>query len=363
MNEAPSGRDAILVEHLTKTFGDFVADDDLSFRVAQGEIFGILGPNGAGKSTLIRMLNTLIVPTRGRAEVMGHDVSRETALVRREIGVIPQANTVDNDLTAGESLDLYARLYGMPRRERHARARELLEAVGLTEWKDKPAGTFSGGMRRRLEIARGLVHRPHVFILDEPTTGLDPQSRRVIWELLERLREGGELTILICTHYMDEADRLCDRLAIVDHGKIVALGTPRELKATVPGQDILTLQFLREVSDPLIAALKALPEVREAAREERDGARLILNGDLAPIEGITEAARHHGSTVKNSSATPSNRRSGSARWRCWRPRLRTSSSTTPAAGCATPPRRNTAMRCPTSCAEPAQGGAPCSTSA
>src|SRR5437899_3283159 len=156
-------------------------------------------------------------------------------------------------------------------------ATELLQAVGLWDWRDKAAGTYSGGMRRRLEIARGLIHRPRVFFLDEPTTGLDPQSRRVIWELLEKLRAEGDLTILICTHYMDEADRLCDRLAIVDHGKIVALGTPRELKATVPGQDILTLQFFHEVSDELLAALKVLSEVREAAREEAHTARLILS--------------------------------------------------------------------------------------
>jgi len=296
--DGPSGL-AIVVEHLTKKFGDFVADDDLSFTVSQGEIFGILGPNGAGKSTLIRMLNTLLPPTSGRALVMGHDVVRQTVQVRHEIGVIPQANTVDGDLSAWESLDLYAKFYGMGRKERQQRARELLEAVGLADWKDKPAGTYSGGMRRRLEIARGLIHRPHVFILDEPTTGLDPQSRRVIWELLEGLRAQGDLTILICTHYMDEADRLCDRLAIIDHGKIVALGTPRELKATVPGQDILNVQFMQEVGDELLAALKALPEVREAAREDPHTARLILAGDVVPLEGITEASRQRGNKVKS----------------------------------------------------------------
>ena len=290
---------AIVVEHLTKKFGDFVADDDLNFEVGQGEIFGILGPNGAGKSTLIRMLNTLVVPTSGRAEIMGHDVRRETVQVRKEIGVIPQANTVDGDLSAWESLDIYAKFYGMGRKERNQRATELLESVGLTEWKDKAAGTYSGGMRRRLEIARGLIHHPHVFILDEPTTGLDPQSRRVIWELLERLRAGGDLTILLCTHYMDEADRLCDRLAIIDHGKIVALGTPRELKATVPGQDILTVQFMQEAGDELVAALKALPEVREAAREEAHTVRLILAGDVVPLDGITEVSRTRGVKVKS----------------------------------------------------------------
>jgi ABC-2 type transport system ATP-binding protein len=237
------------------------------------------------------MLNTLVVPTSGRALIMGHDVKLNAAQVRRQIGVISQANTVDGELSAWESLNVYAKFYGMGRKERQDRALELLRAVDLLEWKDKPAGTYSGGMRRRLEIARGLIHRPRVFILDEPTTGLDPQSRRVIWELLERLRSEGELTILICTHYMDEADRLCDRLAIIDHGKIAALGTPRELKATVPGQDIVTAHFMAEVDDALLATLKALTEVLEAAREDSHTVRLILTGDVVPVEGILDAAR------------------------------------------------------------------------
>jgi len=290
---------AIVAEHLTKKFGTFIADDDLNFTVGQGEIFGILGPNGAGKSTLIRMLNTLLVPTSGRATIMGYDVIRQTVRVREQIGVIPQANTVDGDLTAWESLDIYAKFYGMRRKERNERARELLEAVDLWEWKDKAAGTYSGGMRRRLEIARGLINRPRVFILDEPTTGLDPQSRRVIWELLERLRGDGDLTILLCTHYMDEADRLCDRLAIIDHGKIQALGTPRDLKATVPGQEIVTVQFMQEVDEALLAGLKALPDVREAGQEDRHTARLILSGDVVPIESITELARTRHMKVKS----------------------------------------------------------------
>jgi ABC-2 type transport system ATP-binding protein len=300
-NGAPAGdaAPAIVVERLTKKFGDFVADDELTFSVARGEIFGILGPNGAGKSTLIRMLNTLIVPTSGRALVMGKDVRKQAVQVRCEIGVIPQANTIDGDLTAWESLDIYGKFYGMPRKERHARALELLKAVDLMEWKDKAAGTFSGGMRRRLEIARGLINRPHVFILDEPTTGLDPQSRRVIWELLEKLRAEGGLTILICTHYMDEADRLCDRLAIIDHGKIAALGTPRELKATVPGQEILTVTFIAEVDDALITALKAIPEVHEAAREDPHTARLILKGDITPVESIVEVVRARKTRMKS----------------------------------------------------------------
>ncbi|MFN8178760.1 MAG: ATP-binding cassette domain-containing protein [bacterium] len=292
---------AIVVDHLTKRFGEFTADDELSFTVGRGEIFGILGPNGAGKSTLIRMLTTLLVPTSGKALVMGYDVAHQSARVRHEIGVIPQANTVDSDLTAWESLDLYGKFYGMVRKDRRSRSEELLKGVGLWEWKNKAAGTYSGGMRRRLEIARGLIHRPKVFFLDEPTTGLDPQSRRVIWELLEKLRAQGDLTILICTHYMDEADRLCDRLAIVDHGKIAVLGTPRELKATVPGQDILTVAFLKEVSEELLAALKAVQGVSEAAREEAHVARLILASDVVPLDEITGVSRRLENKVKSMS--------------------------------------------------------------
>jgi ABC-2 type transport system ATP-binding protein len=290
---------AIVVEHLTKKFGEFVADDDLTFSVEQGEIFGILGPNGAGKSTLIRMLTTLIRPTSGRALVTGLDVARRPRSVRRAIGVIPQANTVDSDLTAWESLDIYGKFYGMSRAERRERSTDLLQAVGLWEWKDKAAGTYSGGMRRRLEIARGLVHRPQVFFLDEPTTGLDPQSRRVIWDLLEKLRAQGNLTVLICTHYMDEADRLCDRLAIIDHGKIAVLGTPRELKASVPGQDTVLVQFFREVGEPMREGLRAIPDVSGAAVEGDHAVRLVLTGEVVPLEAILEVTRRLENKVKS----------------------------------------------------------------
>jgi len=290
---------AIAVEHLFKKFGDFTADDDLNFSVARDEIFGILGPNGAGKSTLIRMLTTLIKPTSGRALVMGYDVEKRTNDVRNSIGVIPQANTVDSDLTAWESLDIYGKFYGMSRRDRRDRSTDLLQSVGLWEWKDKPAGTYSGGMRRRLEIARGLVHRPRVFFLDEPTTGLDPQSRRVIWELLERLRKEGDLTILICTHYMDEADRLCDRLAIIDHGKIAALGTPDQLKASVPGQDLVLVEFFAEIGEPLREGLRGLPDVSDATLDGDHHARLVLKTDVVPLDGILDVSRRMGNKVKS----------------------------------------------------------------
>ncbi len=217
---------AIRTEALSKHFGSFVAVDAVSFEVRPGEVFGLLGPNGAGKTTIIRMLTTLLRPTSGRAEVAGYDVVRDAHRVREAIGVIPQAMTSDLDLTGWENLDIYGEFYGVPRRQRRERGKRLLHMVGLTERADELVATYSGGMRRRLEIARGLMHEPRVLFLDEPTIGLDPQSRRVVWELLERLRRETELTISLTTHYMDEAEYLCDRIAIVDGGKIVALDTP-----------------------------------------------------------------------------------------------------------------------------------------
>src|SRR3984957_8796180 len=211
------------VQNLTKRFGDFCAVDSLNFNVEHGEVFGLLGPNGAGKSTLLRMLTTLIPPTSGAARIKGFDVVRSANDVRKSIGVIPQTMTSDLDLSAEENMLIYAKLYGMPREKRRRAIDELLAAVDLTQWADKPLKMFSGGMRRRLEIARGLVHEPGIFFLDEPTTGLDPVSRVAVWEMLTRLKQERDLTILVTTHYMDEADKLCDRIAIVDHGKLVAL--------------------------------------------------------------------------------------------------------------------------------------------
>jgi ABC-2 type transport system ATP-binding protein len=221
----------------------------VSFQVQEGEIFGLLGPNGAGKSTLIRMMTTLIPVTGGRALVAGHDVSKDSDAVRRVIGVIPQALTSDPDLTVEENLSIYAKLYGVPRAERIHNINDVLEAVDLLKWRDAPVKTLSGGMRRRVEIARGLVHNPHIFFLDEPTTGLDPVSRIAVWEMLDKVRKSRKLTILITTHYMEEADKLCDRIAIVDHGTLVALGTPLELKQGVPGANVVEVHFDRETEE------------------------------------------------------------------------------------------------------------------
>ncbi len=229
---------------LTKYFGDFCAVDHLSFAVNHGEVFGLLGPNGAGKSTLIRMLTTLVEPTSGHSRIIGHDVVGSADQVRHAIGVIPQAMTSDLDLSATENMTIFAKLYGIPRARRRRLIRELLEAVDLLQWADKPVKMLSGGMRRRLEIARGLVHEPKIFFLDEPTTGLDPVSRVAVWEMLANLKEQRDLTILLTTHYMDEADKLCDRIAIIDHGKLVALDSPLKLKASIPGKNVIEVSFV-----------------------------------------------------------------------------------------------------------------------
>src|ERR1700734_429836 len=237
---------AIVVDNIVKRYGDFEAVAGITFQVAEGEIFGLLGPNGAGKSTLIRMMTTLMPVTAGKAVVAGYDVSHDPDNVRRRIGVIPQAMTSDQDLTVEENLSIYAKLYGVPREQRKKNIAEVLEAVDLTKWREAQTKTLSGGMRRRLEIARGLIHNPRIFFLDEPTTGLDPVSRIAVWEMLNNLKKIHDLTMLLTTHYMEEADRLCDRIAIVDHGNLVALGTPVELKQSVPGSNVVEVQFNRE---------------------------------------------------------------------------------------------------------------------
>ena len=229
---------AIDVRDIVKKFVDVTAVNGISFEVKQGEIFGLLGPNGAGKSTLIRMLVTLLPPTSGAALVGGFDVVKQANDVRRTIGVISQAMTSDTELSIAENLTIYAKLYGVPRAKREQLMKELLAAVELTEWRDKLVKNLSGGMRRRVEIARGLMHEPRIFFLDEPTTGLDPVSRTAVWEMLRKVKASRDLTVLITTHYMDEADKLCDRIAIVDHGKLVALDTPAALKASVPGTNV-----------------------------------------------------------------------------------------------------------------------------
>jgi ABC-2 type transport system ATP-binding protein len=285
----------IEAEKLTKCFGDFCAVNALSFNVNHGEVFGLLGPNGAGKSTLIRMLTTLVPPTAGTARVNGFDVARSPNEVRQSIGVIPQAMTTDLDLSAEENLSIFAKLYGIPREKRRHTIRELIRAVDLEPWLDKPVKMFSGGMRRRLEIARGLVHEPKIFFLDEPTTGLDPVSRVAVWEMLSRLKKERDLTILVTTHYMDEADKLCDRIAIIDHGKLVALDSPLKLKASIPGKNVIEVSF-SAVPAGWLEILQALPDVAEVKADDHVF-RLSSNNGPRTTVALMEAARDAGITV------------------------------------------------------------------
>ena len=280
---------AIAVEKIVKKYGDFEAVKGVNFEVAEGEIFGLLGPNGAGKSTLIRMMTTLIPVTAGRALVGGHDVSKEANAVRHMIGVIPQALTSDQDLTVEENLSIYAKLYSVPKAERDKNIAEVLEAVDLTKWREAQTKTLSGGMRRRLEIARGLVHNPRIFFLDEPTTGLDPVSRIAVWEMLNNLKKTRNLTMLLTTHYMEEADRLCDRIAIVDHGNLVALGTPVELKQSVPGSNVVEVQFARE-SDEWKKRLEALPDVTEVQSQSAGVYRVLTSNGSQTTTQLVEMA-------------------------------------------------------------------------
>src|ERR1700722_19381185 len=242
---------AIAVRDLVKNFDEVRAVRGVNFEVALGEVFGFLGPNGAGKTTTINMLCTLAKPTSGAATVAGHDVVTERDDVRRNIGLVFQDPTLDGYMTAQQNLKLHAELYGVQSDLVVPRMRQVMEMVGLWDRKDTVVGTFSGGMRRRLEIARGLMHSPPVLFLHEPTIGLDPQTRRSIWSYIRELKEREEITIFITTHYMDEAE-WCDRIAIMDHGQIVALDTPEALKATV-GKDRVTI--LTDDDDDAIDAL------------------------------------------------------------------------------------------------------------
>jgi ABC-2 type transport system ATP-binding protein len=288
---------AIDVRNIVKKFGDFTAVNGLSFAVEEGEIFGLLGPNGAGKSTLIRMMVTLVTPTSGTAIVNGFDVVKEADGVRRSIGVIPQAMTTDLELSVEENLLIFAKLYGVPREKRQRLIPELLEFVELTQWSKAQVKNLSGGMRRRVEIARGLVHEPRIFFLDEPTTGLDPVSRVNVWEMLQRIKSERQLTILVTTHYMDEADKLCDRIAIVDHGDLKALDTPTKLKLSVPTNNVLEVDF---TSTPpgWTDRLKALPDVEEVTAEE-SVFRISTRNGPATTMAMLDAAAAAGISVRS----------------------------------------------------------------
>jgi len=264
----------ITLNGLTKRFGDFVAVDNVTLEVGSGEIFGLLGPNGAGKTTIINMLTTLLAPTSGSATITGHDIEHDPEDVRRNIGIIFQDPSLDIGLTGRENLNFHAMMYGIDAGERKKRIAEVLGVVGLTEKADVLVENYSGGMKRRLEIARGLIHYPRVLFLDEPTLGLDAQTRRKIWDHIRNLNKKYALSIILTTHYMEEADYLCDRIAIIDHGKIIALDTPAGLKTRLEG-DVVTLGILG-TAESFILILKEKPWIKD----------VILNNSTLTITAL-----------------------------------------------------------------------------
>jgi ABC-2 type transport system ATP-binding protein len=273
---------AIHVDHLTRKFNDLVAVNDISFEIEQGEIFGLLGPNGAGKTTTLAMLSTMLKPTSGSATVNGMNIITNEDGVRKSIGIVFQDQSLDEELTAWENMDFHGRLYRIPGEVSRQRISELLNLVDLEDRKNDIVKTFSGGMRRRLEIARGLLHHPAVLFLDEPTLGLDPQTRNLLWQYIAKLSKDHGITIILTTHYMEEADRLCNRIAIIDHGKIIALDTPANLKDGMGG-DVVTIRS----SDPaaIVAALKEPWVLR------------IEQHDLEVIISLQSAEQHVGTIV------------------------------------------------------------------
>ncbi|MBN2251323.1 MAG: ATP-binding cassette domain-containing protein [Candidatus Altiarchaeota archaeon] len=252
---------AISVHDLTKAFNGLKAVNNISFDIGKNEIFGLLGPNGAGKTTTLSMLSTILKPTSGTAYVNGFEVSKEKSGVRKSIGIVFQDQSLDEELTAYENMDFHGRLYRIPRKEREEKIIGLLKLVELEDRKNSLVKTFSGGMRRRLEIARGLLHEPRILFLDEPTLGLDPQTRNHLWEYIEKLNREKGITIILTTHYMEEADKLCDRVAIIDKGRIIALDTPANLKETLGG-DVITIKA--SDTEALRAKLKDMAWVKKA---------------------------------------------------------------------------------------------------
>ncbi len=272
---------ALILQGLTKRYGTLTAVDGFSLEVERGTVFGLLGPNGAGKTTLIKMLTTLMRPTGGDALIAGHSVISAGKKVRELIGVVPQENNLDRYLTAHENLVLHARMHGMAPRDYHPRIDQLLELTGLSSRRNEFPDTYSGGMQRRLVVARALVHAPRLLFLDEPTTGLDPQSRRALWEHIRTLRS--EMTIFLTTHYMDEADSLCDRIVIMDHGKALVDGTATALKERFAHAHIYELEVRRD-AERYEETFRALPEVTSLEREG-DAFRLVLRDEesLKPL--------------------------------------------------------------------------------
>ncbi len=318
--------DDIRVEELTRKFDDVTAVDRVSFSVGRGELFGLLGPNGAGKTTTINVLSTLLRPTSGRAEVAGYDVSRERDRVRRSIGIVFQETALDGQLTGRENLDFHSMMYGMGREERRRKIAEVLALVDLTEKAGTQVQNYSGGMKRRLEIARGLIHEPRVLFLDEPTLGLDAQTRRHIWDYIGRLNRERGVTIILTTHYMEEADHLCGRVAIMDHGAFAAIDTPARLKDLLGG-DVVSLEVAGSTG-PLEAEFRTVEWIRTIRLHEDIFSLTMEKGErripeligLAQKCGLTVACvnlrkpsledvflHFTGKTIRESEASPADR--------------------------------------------------------
>ncbi|MEA1894982.1 MAG: ATP-binding cassette domain-containing protein [Euryarchaeota archaeon] len=282
---------AIQVENLTKRFNGLTAVDNISFSINRGEVFGLLGPNGAGKTTTIAMLSTMLKPTSGSASVNNFDVLKNEGDVRKSIGIVFQDQSLDEELTAYENMDFHGRLYRIHKKMRQKKIIELLKLVELEKKKNNLVKTFSGGMRRRLEIARGLLHEPKVLFLDEPTLGLDPQTRNHLWEYIEKLNKEKSITIVLTTHYMEEADRLCDRMAIIDQGKIIVLDTSEKLKEEIGG-DVITIKSLER--DHLYSKINTLSWVKHAEHHDDSVTISLQNAEkhvaeivnLASVNGI-----------------------------------------------------------------------------
>jgi ABC-2 type transport system ATP-binding protein len=293
----------IEARHLTKRFSILTAVDHIDLTIQEGEVFGFLGPNGAGKTTTIKMLTTLLPPSDGRATIAGYDMVRQAQQVRQVIGLVPQELTVDDELTGWENIMLQSRLYHVPDAVAKQRAQELLDLVDLTDAKRRLVRTYSGGMRKRLELAEGLVHRPRILFLDEPTLGLDVQTRAVMWDYIQKLNRDYGITLFLTTHYMEEADLLCHRLAIIDHGKIVGAGTPAQLKESIGG-DVVQLTVNGRAAD-LTPLLEVVPGVRGVKHESTTYRIKVERGD-AVLPRLFEALNRSGvevSTVQLSKPT------------------------------------------------------------
>jgi len=290
---------AIEARNLTKKFGDLVAVNRVSLEINDGEIFGLLGPNGAGKTTLIHMLSTILPPTNGAAKVAGSDIYKDPDSVRKAIGIVFQDPSLDNRLTGRENLDFHGRMYGMTKAQRDERVKKVLEIVGLKDRADVLVQNYSGGMKRRLEMARGLMHHPRILFLDEPTLGLDPQTRRVIWDHIRMLNEVEKVTIILTTHYIEEADYLCNRVAIIDYGKIVALDKPNALKDRLKG-DVVSIN----ISNPekFLGIFRKSKLVKGAKIVDGSVHLQVSSGERA-IPKLIDLVKEHGGQVHTVSSS------------------------------------------------------------